>query len=140
MGVNASVDKQERRPPSASADRKARMFYAAARQYTALQKIPLRSPYRLLDATRGHRAFLFAKQQGLEIPFMMSVRLRGLKWLASLNSNRKNNSEVRSKRWVPTSSRALLPTMGQASASLNSAWKLRRERLCGRASLCLLRP
>ena len=77
MGVSTSVEKQERRPPSASADRKARMFYAAARQYTALQNIPLRSPYRLLDATKGHRAFLFAKQQGLEIPFMMSVCLRG---------------------------------------------------------------
>jgi 2-hydroxychromene-2-carboxylate isomerase len=77
MGISTSVDNDERRPPSPEADRRARMFYAAARQYTALQRIPLRSPHRLLDASLAHRTFLFAKRQGLEIPFMMSVCLRG---------------------------------------------------------------
>ena len=77
MGISTSVENQERRPPSPDADRKARMYYAAARQYTALQGIPLRSPIRLLDAELAHRSFLFAKRQGLEIAFMMSVCLRG---------------------------------------------------------------
>jgi 2-hydroxychromene-2-carboxylate isomerase len=77
MGISTSVDNNERRPPSQEADRRARMFYAAARQYTALQRIPLRSPHRLLDVETAHRAFLFAKRQALEIPFMMSVCLRG---------------------------------------------------------------
>ncbi len=77
MGISTSVENNKRRPPSAEADRRARMYYAAARQYTALQRIPFRSPYRLLDAGLAHRTFLFAKRQGLEIPFMMSVCLRG---------------------------------------------------------------
>ncbi|MEM7751598.1 MAG: DsbA family protein, partial [Pseudomonadota bacterium] len=42
-----------------------------------LQGIPLRSPHRLLDVTLAHRCFLFAKRQGLEVPFMMSVCLPG---------------------------------------------------------------
>lgn len=78
LGVSTRVDPDKRRrPASEAADRKARMYYAAARQYTALQRIPLRSPYRLLDSELAHRAFLFAKRQGLEIPFYMSVCLRG---------------------------------------------------------------
>ena len=77
MGISTSVKNSERRPPSAEADRRARMFYAAARYYTKLQGIPLRSPHRLLDATLAHRSFLFAKRQGLEIPFFMSVCLPG---------------------------------------------------------------
>ena len=77
MGISTSVDNNKRQPPSAESDRRARMFYAAARQYTALQRIPLRSPVRLLDAQLAHRTFLFAKKQGLEVHFMMSVCLRG---------------------------------------------------------------
>jgi len=77
MGISTSVEGYKRRPPSAESDRRARMFYAAARQYTALQKIPLRSPHRLLDTELAHRAFLFAKHQALEVPFMMSVCLPG---------------------------------------------------------------
>ncbi len=77
MGISTSDESHERKPPSAGSDRRARMFYAAARQYTAMQQIPLRSPIRLLDVKLAHRVFLFAKQQSLEIPFMMSVCLRG---------------------------------------------------------------
>ena len=78
MGVSDRVDgDMQRRAPSPAADRKARMFYAAARQYCALQRIPLRSPHRLLDSEPAHRAFLFAKRQGLEVPFIMSVYLPG---------------------------------------------------------------
>lgn len=77
MGISTSVQGYKRRPPSAESDRRARMFYAAARQYTALQRIPLRSPYRLLDTELAHRAFLFAKRQALEVEFMMSVCLPG---------------------------------------------------------------
>jgi len=77
MGISKTVENFERRPPSQGDDRRARMFYAAARYYTKLQGIPLRSPHRLLDVELAHRAFVFAKRQGLEIPFMMSICLRG---------------------------------------------------------------
>ena len=77
MGISTTVQGNKRRAPSPESDRRARMFYAAAREYTKLQRIPLRSPYRLLDVELAHRAFVFAKHQSLEIPFMMSVCLRG---------------------------------------------------------------
>lgn len=77
MGISTSLKNNERQPPSPEADRRARMFYAAAREYAALQRIPFRTPYRLLDAELAHKTFLFAKKQGMEIPFMMSVCLRG---------------------------------------------------------------
>ncbi|MEM7403947.1 MAG: DsbA family protein [Pseudomonadota bacterium] len=78
MGISTSVESDKRRrPPSEVAERRARMFYAAARQYTALQQIPLRSPYRLLDTALALRVFIFAKQQSLEVPFYMHVNLRG---------------------------------------------------------------
>ncbi|MEM9623803.1 MAG: DsbA family protein [Pseudomonadota bacterium] len=78
IGVSSSVEADmQRRPPDAAADRKARMYYAAARQYAALQNLPLRSPIRLLDSTLAHKVFLFAKQQRQEVPFMMLVYLTG---------------------------------------------------------------
>lgn len=77
MGISTSIENNERRPPSAESDRRARMFYATARYYTALQGIPLRSPHRLLDVAPAHRAFVFAKNQGFEVPFYMSLCLRG---------------------------------------------------------------
>ncbi len=77
MGISTSTENNERRPPSPESDRRARMFYATARYYTALQGIPLRSPYRLLDVELAHRTFEFARQQSLEVPFVMSVWLRG---------------------------------------------------------------
>ena len=77
MGISTSVENNKRRPPSDESDRRARMFYATARYYTRLQGIPLRSPHRLLDVALAHRAFVFAKRQTLEIPFMMGVCLPG---------------------------------------------------------------
>ena len=78
FGLTTSVEPDmQRRPPSAAADRKARMYYTAAREYAALQGLPFRTPHRLLDSTLGHRAWIFAKRQGLELPFMMSVFLNG---------------------------------------------------------------
>ncbi len=78
IGVSKSVEPDmKRRPPSPAADRKARMYYTAARQYAALQGLPFRSPYRLLDSASAHKAFLFAKQQGLEVPFLMRVYVQG---------------------------------------------------------------
>lgn len=77
MGISTTVRDNKRSPPSPESDRRARMFYAAAREYSKLQRLPLRSPYRLLDVELAHRAFVFAKRQALEIPFMMSVCLRG---------------------------------------------------------------
>jgi 2-hydroxychromene-2-carboxylate isomerase len=77
LGLTTSVEGNKRRPLSPESDRKARMYYAAARQYAALQRLPFRSPHRLLDAELANRAFVFAKRQKLEVPFMMSVCLRG---------------------------------------------------------------
>ena len=78
FGLTKSVEPDmQRRPPSPTADRMARMYYATAREYAAMQELPFRSPSRLLDPELGHRAFLFAKQQKLEVPFLMFVYLEG---------------------------------------------------------------
>lgn len=78
LGVSTSVEADmQRRPPSAAADRKARMYYTTAREYAALQNLPLRTPHRLLDSDLAHRVFLFAKQQHREIAFAMWVYLAG---------------------------------------------------------------
>ena len=78
FGITTSVEPDmQRRPPSAAADRKARMYYTAAREYAAMQRLPFRTPHRLLDSTQAHRAWVFAKRQGLEVPFIMSVYLHG---------------------------------------------------------------
>ena len=78
IGVSTSVDSDmRRRPAGAAADRKARMYYAAARQYAVLQALPFRSPHRLLDSTSVHKAWLFAGQQEQAVPFLMRVYLQG---------------------------------------------------------------
>ena len=78
LGVTTSVEADmQRRPASDAADRKARMYYAAARQYTELQQLPFRSPQRLLDSEVANRAVLFAKQQALEVPFLMHIYVAG---------------------------------------------------------------
>ena len=78
IGVSKRVDSDmRRRPANAAADRKARMYYAAARQYAALQGLPFRSPHRLLDSTAVHKACLFAEQQEQAVPFLMRVYLQG---------------------------------------------------------------
>ncbi|MDP6832072.1 MAG: DsbA family protein [Alphaproteobacteria bacterium] len=78
MGITTSVEPDmKRRPPNAAADRKARMYYAAAREYAALQGLPFRSPQHLLDTLPANKALLFAKRQGLEVPFLMRVYVLG---------------------------------------------------------------
>jgi 2-hydroxychromene-2-carboxylate isomerase len=78
LGLTSSVEPDmARRAPSPAADRKARMYYTAARQYARLQDLPFRSPHRLLDSELAHRAFLFAKAQRLEIPFVMHAYVHG---------------------------------------------------------------
>jgi 2-hydroxychromene-2-carboxylate isomerase len=78
FGLTTRVDSDmQRRPPSQAADRKARMYYATAREYAALQSLPLRSPHRLLDSSLAHRAFYYAKKQNLEVPFAMWIYLQG---------------------------------------------------------------
>ena len=78
LGVTSSVESDmKRRPPTPAADRKARMYYTAARQYANLQGLPFKSPYRLLDSTSANKAFLFAKQQKLEVPFLMRIYMQG---------------------------------------------------------------
>ena len=78
LGVSTEVSEtMERKPLNEAADRKARMYYAAAREYARIQDLPFRSPYRLLDSTLAHKAFLYAKHQNLEIPFMLYVYTKG---------------------------------------------------------------
>lgn len=78
LGISKTVGPtMKREPTSPAADRKARMYYAAAREYAALQSLPFKSPNRLLDSSLAHKAFLFAKQQTLEVPFAMWVYLQG---------------------------------------------------------------
>ena len=78
LGVSTSVESDmKRRPPTPAADRKARMYYAAARQYAYLQGLPFKSPYRLLDSTSANKALLFAKRQNLEVPFLMQIYIQG---------------------------------------------------------------
>ena len=78
LGVSTSVESDmKRRPPSPAADRKARMYYATAREYARLQGLPLRSPVRLLDSDLAHRFLLYAKTQHLELQFAMYVYLLG---------------------------------------------------------------
>jgi 2-hydroxychromene-2-carboxylate isomerase len=67
----------KRKPLNQASDRKARMYYAAAREYAKLQDLPFRTPYRLLDSVLAHKALLFAKKQNLEIPFILSVYTAG---------------------------------------------------------------
>ena len=71
--INEISSDMKRRPASKSADRKARMYYTAAREYASLQGLPFRTPHRLLDSELAHRALLFAKHQNLEIPFIIGV-------------------------------------------------------------------
>ena len=78
LGVSTEVSEtMERKPLNEAADRKARMYYAAAREYAKIQDLPFRSPYRLLDSTLAHKAFLYAKHQNLEIPIMLYVYTKG---------------------------------------------------------------
>jgi len=78
LGITEDVQEDmKRRPPDPAAERKARMYYTAARQYAALQGLPLRGPHRLLDSTAANTAFLFAKQKGLDVPFLMKVYVMG---------------------------------------------------------------
>ena len=78
FGLTTSVDSDmQRRPPSDAADRKARMYYTAARQYAALQGLPFRTPHRLLDSDLAQKVFLFARTQKVEVPFLMNVYLYG---------------------------------------------------------------
>ncbi len=77
-GITTSVEPDmKRRPPTPAADRKARMYYTAARQYAVLQGLPFQSPYRLLDSASANKAFLFAKRQELEVSFVMRVYVQG---------------------------------------------------------------
>jgi len=78
LGLTKQIGPEKKREPaSPAADRKARMYYATAREYAALQSLPLKSPYRLLDSELAHRVFLFAKEQNLEVAFTMCVYLQG---------------------------------------------------------------
>ena len=78
LGVSSEVtDEMKRKPANAASDRKARMYYAAAREYAKIQGLPFKSPYRLLDSSMANIALLFAKRQSLEIPFLLKIYTSG---------------------------------------------------------------
>ena len=52
---------QERVSPSPQSDRRARMFYAVARDYAALQGLRIRGPYKLLQSRLANLALLYAR-------------------------------------------------------------------------------
>eukprot|EP01043_Picozoa_sp_COSAG02_P056805 COSAG02_NODE_6794_length_3358_cov_13.133783_1_plen_218_part_00 len=51
----------ERVSPSPQSDRRARMFYAVARDYAALQGLQIRGPYKLLQSRLANLALLYAR-------------------------------------------------------------------------------
>ena len=51
----------ERVSPSPHSDRRARMFYAVARDYAALQGLRIRGPYKLLQSRLANLALLYAR-------------------------------------------------------------------------------
>lgn len=64
LGVTESVGLDRmRRPRDDAADRKARMYYAAAREYARLQGLVIRGPHKLLDSTVANKAMLFAESR-----------------------------------------------------------------------------
>lgn len=76
LGVTTSDDDlidRTRRPPSASGDRRARMYYATAREYAKLQGLSIRGPERLLDSRLANLALLYARRQGLALPYLLAV-------------------------------------------------------------------
>ena len=131
LGVSKSVDADmQRKPVDAAADRKARMYYTTARQYAALQGLPFRTPYRLLDSELANRCFLFARTQHLEVPFVMRVFLEG--WGAAGGST--NSSHLpgcgqpcrRSAQTSQASSRSSGPAEQPASNSAFTPPRLKR--------------
>ena len=65
MGLTVTLDEKGIRvPPSAHADRRARMFYTTAREYAKLQGLRIRGPTKLLDSRVGNLGLLYASQLG----------------------------------------------------------------------------
>ena len=62
-----------RHSPDEHADRRARMFYAVAREYATLQGLQLRGPPKLLHSRFCNLGLLYASNAGLEIPYLKTV-------------------------------------------------------------------
>ena len=62
MGISLRHDADGvRHSPSEQSDRRARMFYATAREYAALQGLQIRGPPKLLPSRLGNLAFMYAR-------------------------------------------------------------------------------
>eukprot|EP00941_MAST-03F_sp_MAST-3F-sp1_P000035 g35.t1 len=66
-----------RKPPSLLAERRARMFYSAAREYGTLQGLEIRGPYKLLQSRIANLALLRAEECGLGINFLQKISAQG---------------------------------------------------------------
>lgn len=74
IGVSTEVGPDMvRRPPSAHGDRRARMYYRAAREYARLQGVRIRGPARLLDSRRANMGMLWAARQGRAAEYALDV-------------------------------------------------------------------
>jgi 2-hydroxychromene-2-carboxylate isomerase len=78
LGVSTSVDSDRvRRPADDYANRKAKMYYATAREYAQLQGLTIRGPHQLLDSHESLKAMLYSKEQNLELDFITHVFKNG---------------------------------------------------------------
>lgn len=69
----------ERVSPSPQSDRRARMFYAVAREYAALQGLQIRGPYKLLQSRLANLALLYARGESdhnhmkVDVDYLLTV-------------------------------------------------------------------
>ena len=79
LGVSTreSLSDMVRVAPSAAGDRRARMYYAAAREYARLQGLSMRGPARLLNSRKANMTMLLAEREGLAMQFARAVFMAG---------------------------------------------------------------
>eukprot|EP00656_Telonema_subtile_P027509 TRINITY_DN29615_c0_g1_i2.p1 TRINITY_DN29615_c0_g1~~TRINITY_DN29615_c0_g1_i2.p1 ORF type:complete len:216 (+),score=56.27 TRINITY_DN29615_c0_g1_i2:123-770(+) len=74
MGITKEHTSDNKRiPPSKHADLRARMFYATAREYARLQKLPFRPPAALLRSRVANLGLLYARDAGVAAEFIGRV-------------------------------------------------------------------
>lgn len=80
LGVTFSDDDVitgKRRSPSQAGDRKARMYYATAREYAKLQGLTIRGPAVLLDSHRANMGMLYAARGGKAMEYARALFDKG---------------------------------------------------------------
>lgn len=62
-----------RHPPSALADRRAKMFYTVSREYAKIQGLKIRGPAKLLDSRCGNLGLMFAREHGVAAQYLAQI-------------------------------------------------------------------